>query len=413
MTVPILVYRDQLLPRSETFIPRQYRAFTRLAPLWIGTKKGPGAAMIEGKSQLLGTPLQQMAFKQWGRIPGDAFGLANYAPRLIHAHFGRGGALALPLARHFQIPLVVSFWGGDATKQSHYRRRPLLPTIYQRRFQALQAEAALFICVSAFIRDVLVDRGFPPEKLSVLHSGIDVSKPLPAAPPDITKLLFVGRLVEKKGVALLIEAVARLRPRHPTLTLDIIGDGPLRSDLERQARAVGNINFLGWQSNDEVQERMREAGILVVPSLIARDGDAEGLPTVIVEAMAAGCVVVASKSAGIAEAVISEKTGLLFPAGKVEALVARLDEVLASRARWENLREAARRRAESDFEAGTQSRRLEEMLIERLPSPRRLPSPPHRFAAGPPLSRFAGEGAERREAGEGSQQILVIKLSAL
>src|SRR4029077_5326475 len=88
-------------------------------------------------------------FKHLGILP-PVPDLRAMRPRLIHAHFGRGGAIALPMARPPGIPLVVSFYGGDATKNTHYRRH-LLPAIFKRRLPALQRDAALFICVSDFV----------------------------------------------------------------------------------------------------------------------------------------------------------------------------------------------------------------------------------------------------------------------
>src|SRR5205823_6038859 len=98
--------------------------------------------------------------------------LRTLRPRLLHAHFGQGGALALPIARALRIPLVVTFHGADATKQTHYRRR-IVPHVYARRLAALQREAVLFVCVSEFVRDRLLARGFPVEKLEVIHQGVD------------------------------------------------------------------------------------------------------------------------------------------------------------------------------------------------------------------------------------------------
>src|SRR5207245_11773829 len=96
---------------------------------------------------------------------------AALRPRRIHAHFGRGGALALPIARALGLPLVVTFHGGDATKDGPYRSR-LFPTIFQRRCAALQREAALIVCVSERIREALLARDFPAAKLKDIRYGV-------------------------------------------------------------------------------------------------------------------------------------------------------------------------------------------------------------------------------------------------
>jgi len=171
----VLVYRDRLVPRSELhFLQRLYVGFERLEPIWVGRRHDDGFSELGGRSVLLGRDgvlgfIDRELFKHLSVLP-PVPDLPALHPKLVHAHFGRSGALALPIARRLNVPLVVSFYGGDATKDKHYRRQ-LLPTIYQRRLTELQSRAALFLCVSAFIRDQLLARGFPPEKLFVQKEG--------------------------------------------------------------------------------------------------------------------------------------------------------------------------------------------------------------------------------------------------
>ena len=93
---------------------------------------------------------------------------------MLHAHFGRGGALALPIAQRLDIPLYVTYHGGDATKFTHERKR-LLPTIYQRRLSAMQDYANGFLCVSDFVARRLEAQGFPKHKLITHYIGIDLA----------------------------------------------------------------------------------------------------------------------------------------------------------------------------------------------------------------------------------------------
>ena len=160
----LLVYRDRIVPRSEVqFLRRQYVGFRHLTPIWIGCRTDDGLPDLGVEPILLGRrgalgELDRFLFKQFGRIPPEP-NLAMLQPRLIHAHFGRGGALALPIARALRVPLVVTFHGGDATKDKHYRRR-FVPTIFQRRCTALQQEAALIICAAEHVRKALISRVF-------------------------------------------------------------------------------------------------------------------------------------------------------------------------------------------------------------------------------------------------------------
>jgi len=367
-----LLYRDRLIPRSEAaFMRRQYCAFETLAPYWLGCRFDDGLTDLGAPGHLLGGTgafgnLERTLFKQLGRLPSTP-DLGALNPVVIHAHFGRGGALALPLARRLGLPLVVSFHGGDATKDKHYQRR-LVPTIYQRRLEALKREAKLVVCVSDFIRRRLIERGFPPEKLVVNRYGIEVDGVPPPRPPDAPPtVLFVGRFVEKKGIPTLLDAMALLRARNNPLRLVLVGDGALAPLVAGRAADLHGIEQTGWLANDQVKTRMAGALALVVPSVTAKAGDAEGLPNVILEAMAAGVPVVGSDSAGIAEAIAHGETGLVVPPGDAQALAEALARLAAEPALRQRMAAAGRARAVAEFSAPAQSRRLEQILLSVVP----------------------------------------------
>ncbi len=365
----ILVYRDRIVPRSEAhFLRRLYVGFERLTPVWVGCRRDDGLAdlgvepLILGRTGFLGA-LDRARFKQCGILP-PAPDLRALQPRLVHAQFGRGGALALPLARALDLPLVVTFHGGDATKDRHYRRR-WPPPIYQRRLTALQREAALFIAVSDFIAGRLVARGFPAAKVKVIRYGVDATANDGAAPPAVEPyFLFVGRFVEKKGIAILLDAMGRLAEDGVAVDLRLIGDGPLGDGLRQQAASLPHVHFMGWQPQDELRRWMRGAVAVCVPSVEAAAGDAEGLPNVVLEAMTEGAAVVGSRSAGIGEAVVDGETGILVPPGDAAALAAALRRLVGDPPRRDRMGDAARRRAAQEFAAIRQSRRLEEALLE-------------------------------------------------
>jgi colanic acid/amylovoran biosynthesis glycosyltransferase len=364
----VLAYRDRLIPRSElSFLRRLYVGFERLDPIWIGRRRDDGLAdlgvepMFLGRDGLLGM-LDRELFKHFGILP-PVPDLRALRPKLVHAHFGRGGALALPIARILKVPLVVSFYGGDATKDKHYRWR-LLPTTFQRRLGALQREAALFICVSDFIREQLISRGFPSEKLYVQRSGVNLDGQYGA--DDMARdryVLFAGRFVEKKGAGYLIEAMRRLEGEGRDLRLVLIGEGPMADELKRAAAVLKQVEFLGWMPNHDLRRWLGGALALCVPSLRASDGDAEGLPTVAIEAMAAGTPVVGSRHAGIGEAIEHERTGFLVPEQDPEALGAALRRLSDEPGLRRRLGENARSVAVERFDMFKQSQRLEEKLL--------------------------------------------------
>lgn len=374
----ILAYRDRLIPRSELhFLRRLYVGFGHLRPVWVGRSRDDGLAELGGESVFLGREgllgtIDREMFKHFGVLPSVP-DLRALRPRLVHAHFGRGGALALPIARAFGIPLVVSFYGADATKDKQYRRR-FPPTIFQRRLHAMWEEAALFLCVSGFIKEQLILRGFPPEKLLVQHSGVNIDPDYgPDDPSAPLYVMFAGRFVEKKGVPSLIEAVRRLEGEGRAVRLVLVGEGPMEQELRQAAASLKQVEFMGWMPNQDLRRWMRGALALCVPSQIASDGDAEGLPTVVIEAMAAGTPVIGSRHAGIGEAVEDGKTGFLIPEKDPDALAAALRRLMDERGLRHDLGENARRAAVENFEMSAQSRRLEKRLQDVIAASNSLP----------------------------------------
>jgi len=369
MTRTALIYRDVILPASETgFMRRQYLSFSRLRPLWVGRRITPAATGAGLAIHRLGGDgplgdIRRALFKEAALIP-DLAALKAQAPVVIHAQFGRGGALALPIARALNVPLVVTFHGGDAHKDKHYRSG-FPPGLFARRRAALMAEAHRFVCVSDGVRTKLLARGFPAEKLIVLPIGTDIpteTAPLPAQGP----LLFVGRLVPKKGVSVLIDALQRLRAEGQEPDAAIVGDGPLAGTLRRQAAGLTRLRFLGWQEPEPVAALMREAALLVVPSVTAADGDAEGLPSVAIEAMALGLPVLASDEAGLAGVVVPGLTGVLVPARDAQALAGAIAGLMALPAERHRLGHAAADLIRRDFDARVQSGRLEALLLDAV-----------------------------------------------
>ena len=346
---------------------RQYIGFRHLAPVWIGCRKDVGLPDLGAEPILLGRRgaagvLDRLMFKQFGRIPPTP-DLAMLRPRLIHAHFGRGGALALPIARDLRLPLVVTFHGGDATKDKHYRRT-FVPTIFQRRCEALQQEAALIICVAEHVREALLARNFPAAKLKVIHYGVepeeDDNSPRPAERPY---LLFVGRFVEKKGVGHLLEAMRALECEGAAVDLVLVGDGPMVEMLKRRASGLTRVRFLGWLPSQEVRRVMKGALAICVPSVVARTGDSEGLPNVVLEAMACAVPVIGSAIAGIAGAVEHDRTGFLVPPADSRSIAAAARRLLGDPTLRSQMGLAARVTVTQRFSAVAQSRMLEDALL--------------------------------------------------
>jgi colanic acid/amylovoran biosynthesis glycosyltransferase len=268
-----------------------------------------------------------------------------------YAAFGQDGLRALRLLRSGALggPLAVAFRGADITKFVAQRG----PRVYRRLFR--RAALLLPVC-DAFARR-LEALGAPPGRVVVHRTGIDLARWRwrdRAGEPDAPlRLVSVGRLVEKKGIGYVLEAVRRLRDDGVEVEYEILGDGPLRAALEAQARRLAieeRVRFLGWQSQDQVALALDRAQVLVAASVTAANADEEGIPNVLKEAMAVGLPVVSTANGGIPELVEHEATGLVVPERDPGALAARLAELARHPERRVALARAGRARVERDYD---------------------------------------------------------------
>ena len=359
-TQPFLVYRDRIGAPSEIgFLRRQYIGFSRLRPVWIGRTLLPDPGQVGAHRLRLGGngltgPIQRLLFRHIGHVP--PIGVTGLAP-VLHAQFARGGALALPLTRGLGMRMVVTLHGGDVSKQKNWRG-----TVLARRWPDLVRETARFVCVSAAVAEIAAARGVPAEKLAVLPIGVEMPDHSPAARQPVAHL-FVGRFVEKKGILVIAGAIRRLRAAGDPTPLVCVGDGPLRPVLEALAREVPGVALTGWLPPDVVHARMAEAVSLLVPSVVASDGDAEGLPSVIPEAMAQGCPVIGSDQGGIAEAIRHDQTGLLVAPGDPAALTEAMRRVTDEAGLRARLSASGFAYALSALNARIQSEKLEALLL--------------------------------------------------
>lgn len=366
------IFRSPLFNASETFVQTHALSLRRYRPLVVGLeRKGYVAPALEERL-LVATPRERLALKLLGAAGALAARLRRHRPRLIHAHFGTDGLLALPLARALGVPLATTLHGFEVSRSfgAMLFSGRLSWSRYALGKDRLQRDGDLFLAVSEAIRARALAQGFPPERTIVHHNGIDLARF--SAPPGARErgvVLHVGRLVEKKGTALLIEAVGRV----PQARLVILGDGPLRSALERQAERLGRgdrIRFLGAQPPVEVARWMARASLLAAPSITAADGDSEGLPTVVIEAAASSLPAIVSNHSGLPEAVDDGASGFVVPEGDAEAFAARLSQLLAAPEMQARMGAAARTIAEQRFDTARQAAALEERydaLVEAGP----------------------------------------------
>lgn len=201
-------------------------------------------------------------------------------------------------------------------------------------------------------------------RIHVVHAGID-SRRYPFRRHDLSSprrltAVTVATLQEKKGHAVLLEALAG-EPRLAHVDLELIGDGELRGPLEAQVDRLAlrdRVRFLGAMSQDQVTERLDRADLFVLPSIVARSGQMEGIPVALMEAMACGLPVVATEMSGVPELVRDDETGVLAQPGSSASLAAAILRVLADPERSVARAAAARRVVEEEFDVNASARVL-------------------------------------------------------
>jgi colanic acid/amylovoran biosynthesis glycosyltransferase len=366
----VVLFSSLLLPPSQTFIKAQGEQLKRFTPYYVGSRFVQGLALPTDRTLIInqggvGGKIKEFLFKCSGFAPKLYQQIQRLNPALIHAQFGLSGALALPLARSLNIPLLVHFRGADATTTMADQARYLSLNhwIYFQRREALKRDVRLFITVSKFIREKLLEQGFPADRVITHYNGVDTVQFRPD--PSIARepiALFVGRLTEKKGCEYLIQAMAKVQQEFPEVELVMIGDGSMRTELERAAaQSLDRYQFLGVQPASVVKSWMNRAKLLIAPSVTSLQGDSEGLPNVVLEAQAMGLPVVSTFHAGIPEAVIHEETGFLTAERDAEGLAEYSLRLLKDASLWQRFSAKGQEHMELNFNRAKQTQILEKL----------------------------------------------------
>ena len=276
----------------------------------------------------------------------------RHRPDVLHVHWiVPQGVAALLAAR--DVPWLVTTLGGDVYALSD--------PVSSRLKRAVLRRAGAVTAMNADMTARLVAQGAPAQHTHVLPMGADVTA-VRAAGVGVARqpgrILFVGRLVEKKGLAVLLDALRRVRT--PGWSLEVVGDGPLRPALEAAAAGLP-VTFRGALPRTGLARAYARSEVVAVPSVAAASGDQDGLPVALLEGMAAGCAVVGSRIAGIDAAVLDGDSGLLVPPGDAAALAAALEELLGDPEKRAKLGTAARARSE-EFSVDTVGARYRSLL---------------------------------------------------
>ncbi|MES1053156.1 colanic acid biosynthesis glycosyltransferase WcaL [Bacillus thuringiensis] len=281
----------------------------------------------------------------------DIFSPKEYVKRnnisLLHAHHGQLGMLLLPFKIETNLPLVTSIRGRDATLANQ-------PIGYLENMKMLFDQGERFFPVCQYLADRLIAWGCPPEKIRVLYGGVDLNQYnyRTSHRESSQNILSIGRLVEKKGHHILMRAFQKIRCKFPNAKLSIIGRGQLEEYIKSLAIELNlgdSFHLLNHLPKDQVREQMVNADIFCAASLEAANGDIEGIPNTLKEAMAIGVPVISTNHAGIPELITHNKEGVLVQENNVDELAAALEYMLTNRELWETYTVAARKKIEQNF----------------------------------------------------------------
>ncbi|MBU1193833.1 MAG: glycosyltransferase [Proteobacteria bacterium] len=340
----VLIFKSNLLPISETFIREQAIHLKNWKPILVGYNRVVNGLDLDGLDIILLKSANSFFDKMIRRfhlmmgfpLKREVSRLKKENAQLIHVHFGNEAIDVWPVAKTLEQPLIVTLHGSDINiyrewwesgNGSYFMRS------YPKKLLKLAAEKNVtFIAVSNAIKKRAIEYGIPPEKIHINYIGVDTQKFIPGPIPlsKRREILFVGRLVKKKGCKYLLEAFSKIQKKFPRYQLVIIGDGPLKKELRQYSQNNGiRAIFFGAQSSEQVRKKLGDARILCLPSITIESGDAEGLGMVIIEAQSSGVPVITSALGGATEGIIHGVTGFRHEEKDVFGMTTSLEKLLS------------------------------------------------------------------------------------
>lgn len=277
----------------------------------------------------------------------------DWTPDIVHCHFGTVGRFAAML-KHYRLidaKLSTTFHGYDVSRTLVNAPRDFYKNLF--------TTGDLFLSVNCEYLDTIRRLGAPEAKSTLFHMGVDCSAfdYVPRLPPSEGPLRFicVGRITEKKGHAYMIRAFAQARAARPNIDMhmDIIGDGELRANCEELANTLGQaqaITFHGALQHARVKEMLSRAHIFILHSVTASDGDKEGIPVVLMEAMAQGLPVISTRHSGIPDLIEDGVSGLLGDERNVAELEGLMLRLADRPDLWPQITAKARAKVELEFD---------------------------------------------------------------
>lgn len=366
------------LPPEMRHVHRQIVGLARYRPVVIASKVRNPAGYPADDLRVLPRPwwreARRFLFRRILRRPLAAAGseaaalgraLAVCRADVVHVYFGNNGIYWLPwMEGRGKLPVVLSFHGADGgVGMGGGRIRPVLDRLFR--------SVNLVLVRSNELADAVGALGCPRDRIRLHHAGIPIDEfaadPWAAPEGGAFHLVQACRLIPKKGIDLTLRAFAAVRNDFPNARLSIAGEGPLLGALRDLARDLGIADVVDWPGFlDAPSYRRLLAGahLFVHPSRATPDGDREGIPNSLLEAMACGRPVVATRHGGIPEAVTDGAEGRLIPENDVRALAAAVRDLLAAPRQLEAMGLAAATAIRQRFDTRAQTARLESLYDE-------------------------------------------------
>jgi glycosyltransferase involved in cell wall biosynthesis len=372
-------YCATFLKPEMLHIYRQITSLRRVCPVVIAQKRENADRFPFQELRVVKKPalhflrrtwFKQIADRPWQISPAEVRAIEQVLnetkAQLLHIYFGHIAALLQPLIRQWQKPSLVSFHGADVLVDM---QKPA----YRHATEEMLSLVRRVLVRSDSLRQAVVDLGCAPEKIEIQRAGIPLAD-FPFRERNIPgdgqwRLLQAGRLIEKKGLKTTLRAFVRFQKEFPAARLTIAGEGPQLEELQLLARELqidGAVDFVGFVSQEELRELLYSSHIFLHPSETGRDGNQEGVPNSMLEAMASGLPVFATRHGGIPEAVENNVSGLLVNERDHRALGDALIDCAKDSARLLANGRAASESVTKNFSQTEQTRLLEEIYLREI-----------------------------------------------
>ncbi len=348
------------LRQTETFIYDRIINHKRYQPFILTDEPVINSALFPFKGNIFSLNERNQIYRNADTLFRKTFDwspfffeiLKREQPEIVHAHFGPIGAAVSSVTAMARIPLVVSFYGIDASAllQNPY---------YAKQYDTLFKRASVVSVLSEQMAGRLIAAGCPEDIVRIHRLAVDTKRITPVQvgakkhPSDPFKIVSAGRLVPKKGMKYLVESFENVIKSGINAELHIYGDGPLSDsirNLTSEKKLSKRVLLHGAKPRKDVLDAMGNADIFALFSVTSADGDMEGTPTVLIEAAALGIPCVSTRHAGIPEIVIEGKTGFLVDEYDTEDFADRLIQLTERNELRKAMGRAARARAVSKFD---------------------------------------------------------------